>query len=253
MKLQHALLPKWENSSVNERSTKLENLVEDLIGYGFNHLSLEDQDNVKESVDNMYKVVLKTRIQNIENILDKYLPKTEKESNDIKIIREHLDKNSNLLSVNCENAHFTASALVVDKTSGKFLLHLHKKLNKWLQFGGHLDYETDLSLSALREAKEETGLTDLEFYPKESQPFPLDIDVHVIPEGKERPEHFHLDFRYLLTTQNPNAVMVDEAQESNTFKWFDINDENSYSDLNNPDLLRLVNKMKEIFIRTSKN
>lgn len=55
-----------------------------------------------------------------------------------------------------EKIDFTASVFIVHK--GKVLLHLHKKLGKWLQPGGHIELDEDPNQTAIREAKEETGL-----------------------------------------------------------------------------------------------
>jgi 8-oxo-dGTP pyrophosphatase MutT (NUDIX family) len=54
-----------------------------------------------------------------------------------------------------EKIDFTASVFIV--RDGKVLLHWHKKLNKWLQPGGHIELDEDPNQAALREAKEETG------------------------------------------------------------------------------------------------
>lgn len=55
-----------------------------------------------------------------------------------------------------EKIDFTASVFIVHE--GKVLLHLHKKLGKWLQPGGHVELDEDPNQAAIREAKEETGL-----------------------------------------------------------------------------------------------
>ena len=58
--------------------------------------------------------------------------------------------------------HVTASALVVDSTSGRILLRWHQKMCRWLQVGGHGNAgENDPWVIARREAREETGLVDL--------------------------------------------------------------------------------------------
>ncbi|HEY6962443.1 MAG TPA: NUDIX domain-containing protein [Gaiellaceae bacterium] len=93
-------------------------------------------------------------------------------------------------------AHFTASAFVVDETATRVCLVAHAKLGRLLQPGGHVE-PTDLSLeaAALREAREETSL-ELAFHP--SAPRPFDLDIHEIPAHGDEPAHFHLDVRYLL-------------------------------------------------------
>jgi 8-oxo-dGTP pyrophosphatase MutT (NUDIX family) len=134
------------------------------------------------------------------------------------VIKQLIQENPNILNMNCEVGHLTASAVIVDLTSHKTLLHFHKRLNLWLQVGGHGDYETDFSQVALREAQEETGLPDLAFYPQNLPTVPIDIDVHTFPQRKDIPEHLHLDFRYVLTTRQPDAVSPEDG-ESIQFKW----------------------------------
>jgi 8-oxo-dGTP pyrophosphatase MutT (NUDIX family) len=58
--------------------------------------------------------------------------------------------------------HMTGSAWIVNRLGTHTLLTHHKKLNKWLQPGGHADGDSDILQVAKREADEESGLTDLE-------------------------------------------------------------------------------------------
>ena len=118
----------------------------------------------------------------------------------------------NIMAQNCEVGHITGSALVIDVSQGCVLLHRHKKLNRWLQFGGHADFELDFAQVAMREAQEETGLQDLRFYPHMENPLPVDFDVHSIPERGGRPEHLHLDFRYLISTNQSHLVNPPNAE-----------------------------------------
>jgi 8-oxo-dGTP pyrophosphatase MutT (NUDIX family) len=93
-------------------------------------------------------------------------------------------------------AHFTASAFVVDESGARTCLVQHAKLERLLQPGGHIE-SSDLSLeaAALREAREETALA-VELHP--TAPRPFDVDIHEIPERPAEPAHFHLDVRYLV-------------------------------------------------------
>src|SRR2546423_14301508 len=76
--------------------------------------------------------------------------------------------------------HLTGSALVVSRVGAAVLLLHHPKLGRWLQPGGHAEPgEADGETVALREAREETGLRDLELHPQ--APRPLDVDIHQIP------------------------------------------------------------------------
>ncbi|WP_278256451.1 NUDIX domain-containing protein [Nocardioides convexus] len=67
----------------------------------------------------------------------------------------------------------TAGTLVLDATGEHVLLNLHRKAQRWFHFGGHAE-EGDASLAgvALREAHEESGLTDLDLHPEPVQARP---------------------------------------------------------------------------------
>lgn len=92
--------------------------------------------------------------------------------------------------------HVTASAFVLSPDHDCLLLIRHRKLNAWLQPGGHVEIgENDLCLTAAREAIEETGLKQL--HPLRQGDL-LDIDVHAIPAHRTTPAHQHFDVRFLF-------------------------------------------------------
>lgn len=55
-----------------------------------------------------------------------------------------------------EKIDFTVAIFVA--RDGKVLLVHHRKLNKWLPLGGHIELDEDPEAAALREAREESGL-----------------------------------------------------------------------------------------------
>jgi 8-oxo-dGTP pyrophosphatase MutT (NUDIX family) len=100
--------------------------------------------------------------------------------------------------------HVTASALIVHPDSGRVLLRWHQRQQAWLQVGGHGDPgESDPPDIALREGREETGLTDL-------VPWPDAALVHVaivpVPARGDEPAHEHADLRFVLATADPGAA-----------------------------------------------
>jgi 8-oxo-dGTP pyrophosphatase MutT (NUDIX family) len=112
--------------------------------------------------------------------------------------------------------HITGSAFVVDAGSGRVLLHHHRRLGRWLQLGGHDEGEHDPLATALREAREESGLPDLT--PLDTAI--LDVDVHEIPAGRSEPAHLHHDVRYALRTSTPDAIGRLDA-ESLALAWLE--------------------------------
>lgn len=111
--------------------------------------------------------------------------------------------------------HVTGSGFIVHVPSRRVLLHHHRRLDAWLQMGGHDEGEADPRATALREGAEESGLTDLTLLTPEI----LDVDVHAIPAGKGEPPHLHHDVRYALVTLAPEAIRRDDA-ESVDLRWF---------------------------------
>jgi 8-oxo-dGTP pyrophosphatase MutT (NUDIX family) len=100
--------------------------------------------------------------------------------------------------------HLTASALVVHPPTGRVLLRWHERQQAWLHVGGHADPgESDPLAIAMREATEETGLTDLKPWPG---PELVHLAICGVPPGKGEPAHEHADLRYVLATDEPDAA-----------------------------------------------
>ncbi len=131
--------------------------------------------------------------------------------------------------------HMTSSAWVVDREREHALLTHHRKLNRWLQVGGHADGDPDLLQVALREAREESGLTQL----RAISELPFDIDIHEIPERGQEPRHLHYDVRFLLEAAREEPLVVSE--ESHALAWLPLRELAQRSDLDES-LKRMVRK-----------
>jgi 8-oxo-dGTP pyrophosphatase MutT (NUDIX family) len=222
MQPQHARLPLWEDKNLAEKV-----------------------DTLYEMINTLYAYTLQEARLKVLSILDQHPATDQKESDDLAIIRRMTLQHPNIFNMNCEVGHLTGSALVVDLTSGRFVLHYHRYLNLWLPFGGHPDYETDMALVALRESTEESGLPDLRFFPHTNSPRPLDLDVHTIPASKGRPEHLHLDFRYLLATNHPDQLHAG-MDESDQFIWLDFASVEDFDEELDPALQRFIGKARQV-------
>ena len=132
--------------------------------------------------------------------------------------------NAAYLRTHFDDGHFTGSALLIDRHKSKTLLTHHKKLNRWLQLGGHADGDENLYAVAKRETEEESGLPASSITPilskKTHQPICLEFDRHIIPARKTEPEHYHYDVCFLFHADSETPFEV--SDESNDLRWFDL-------------------------------
>jgi 8-oxo-dGTP pyrophosphatase MutT (NUDIX family) len=151
------------------------------------------------------------------SLLAAHRPLDEREASDLERMRFLVSELTHPFSRTQWPAHFTGSALILDSQEKRVCLLFHKKLQRWLQPGGHSDDgdEGRMAATALREAREETGLS-VELHHAAPQPF--DVDIHTIPARKDEPTHQHLDVRFLMRA--PEAALTLNAEESETLRWF---------------------------------
>lgn len=111
--------------------------------------------------------------------------------------------------------HLTGSAWLVSADGCRVLLTHHRKLDRWLQLGGHADGDVDLARVALREAEEESGMPDLIV-----EPAIFDLDRHEIPARASEPAHWHYDVRFVVRATG--SEMFSASDESHALAWRDI-------------------------------
>ena len=139
--------------------------------------------------------------------------------------------------------HFTGGAFVVSADGSRVLLNHHRKLNRWLCFGGHCDGEEDVLAVARREAWEETGIEGLIV----ASPRPWDLDIHPIPAHGDEPQHEHYDIRWMMIA--PEEVREVCSDESHELAWF--TPEEALERAPGGSMPRLVAKWQEILKRRS--
>lgn len=114
--------------------------------------------------------------------------------------------------------HFTSTVLIVYQN--RVLLHLHKKFNSLLPVGGHLDQDELPEEAAIREVKEETGLS-VQLYNPDNTIFPdvraLVRPVHVLLINMNE-YHQHIDF--IFYAEAKTDTVVPESDESKRLFWY---------------------------------
>lgn len=112
--------------------------------------------------------------------------------------------------------HFTVGAFVLAERH-VLVIH-HRRLDIWLEPGGHVDPEDGtLEIAAARELVEETGVTaqlvDQGIF---------DLDVHAIPAAKGEPPHCHFNVGYLFTADLVEPVAAPEVRAARWVRLLDM-------------------------------
>lgn len=126
---------------------------------------------------------------------------------------EFVRSNSDCMSRSLAIGHITASAWITDHERTHVLLTHHRRLDRWLQLGGHVDQGEYILDAALREAREESGLTTFAAV----SPGIFDVDIHPIPPKKYEAAHLHYDVRFLLEADRTHPLTI--SSESKDVVW----------------------------------
>lgn len=136
--------------------------------------------------------------------------------------------------------HVTASAMIVNPDRGELLLRWHQRQHAWLQVGGHGDPGETSSLEiALREAREETGLTDLVPWPG---PELRHVVIVPVPAAGAEPAHEHADLRFVLATRTPEAARPESPDAP--LRW--VTPDEAYQATSEPNLRETVARVQRL-------
>jgi 8-oxo-dGTP pyrophosphatase MutT (NUDIX family) len=136
------------------------------------------------------------------------------------LVEEHRD----CFERTCRPGHITGAAWILSADRRQCLLTHHRKLDRWLQLGGHADGQFRVEEVALREAREESGVTAFDIVPIDGVLMPFDLDVHQIParydpEGRLLEDaHEHHDIRFLMVARAGQQICA--SDESHEIGWF---------------------------------
>ena len=152
--------------------------------------------------------------------LNRFRPCNEQEETDKKQILSLLSSEQDLYTRDNPVAHLTASSWVVSPDRKQVLLVYHNLYRSWSWMGGHADGERDLLAVALREVREESGVSAV---PVCDQLF----SVEILPvsghekRGEYVSSHLHMNVTFLLEA-NPSAPIRSKPDENSRVAWFTL-------------------------------
>ena len=149
-----------------------------------------------------------------------YRPRNEQEARDAAEIIRRLESGEDLWTRKNTAAHLTASAWVVSPDRTRVLMCFHKLYGSWSWLGGHVEEgEYDLSAAALREVREESGLTRLRLASRDV----YSVEILAVAGHEKRGEyvssHLHLNLTYLVEA-DPDEPLTVKADENSGLRWF---------------------------------
>jgi 8-oxo-dGTP pyrophosphatase MutT (NUDIX family) len=153
-----------------------------------------------------------------------YRPAFPREAEVVDRISDLVRSRTDCFERTCRPGHITGAAWILSADRRRSLLTHHRKLDRWLQLGGHADGQWEVHEVALREAREESGMTDFDFVPVAGALLPFDLDVHVIPARYDDEGHLiedaheHHDIRFLLIARSEQPIQM--SDESHDVGWF---------------------------------
>ena len=159
--------------------------------------------------------------QRLLRLIDEYALRYPEEMAVVARFRSFVNEQERCFERDCWAGHITGSAWLVNEAGSHVLLTHHRKLERWLQLGGHSDGEPDTLLAAQREAEEESGLPV-----RVLEDSIFDLDVHEIPARKNDPAHFHYDVRFVFVADHESFEV---SAESLDLAWVPIDELKSFS------------------------
>lgn len=109
--------------------------------------------------------------------------------------------------------HITCTGLVLAADGESMLMVHHRRLNRWLLPGGHVEPDdVEIWDTAHREVVEETGA----LLAPSATPVLAGLDVHGIPAGKGEPYHLHHDIVFHFRADGDRTCL---SPESRAIAW----------------------------------
>ena len=159
----------------------------------------------------------------LKETIKNFVPSNEQEENDRELMLNYISIFDDVLTRKNKMCHFTVSAWITNSSRDKILMIYHNIYDSWSWIGGHCDGDDNLLNVALKEAKEETGLTDFKILDNNITSLEILTAEGHIKNEKYVSSHLHLNCTFLLEADENKELKIKEDENSGV-KWFDINE-----------------------------
>lgn len=159
------------------------------------------------------------KMKKYQEQIEKFVPNSEQERNDKALILEAIETfHDNILTREARMAHLTASGLILNHDFTKILMVYHNIYQSWAWTGGHVDGEHDLYEVALREAQEETGITNFTAFSKDIISLEILTVYGHLKNGVYISRHLHLNVTYVFIADEKDKTRI-KADENSGVMW----------------------------------
>lgn len=182
--------------------------------------------------------------ENLLQLLDRYKTPFLEEAAMVSRTQRFIMANENCFDRSLAAGHVTGSSWVVNPSRTHALMLHHRKLNLWLQPGGHADGDTDIHNVVIKETSEESGIAIGDIKLLSSEIF--DIDIHTIYANQYDPRHEHYDIRFLLEIDDNQVIPGND--ESHQIGWVALDRIPQFNNFRS--LYRMTRKTRQRFPST---
>ena len=183
----------------------------------------------------------------MKELIENYKPINMQEEKDKEVILEYLSYFDNLLTRDNNFAHFTSSAFIVNQDYTKVLMAYHNIYKSYAWLGGHMDGIKDPLKVAIKEAEEESSITNLELITNDI--ISLDV-IEVVGHFKRNKwitPHVHLNVTYLFKA-NDYDFIHEKLDENSSVKWLPITNIDDFVSEENMLVIyhKIIDKMEKL-------
>ena len=180
--------------------------------------------------------------QQLLQLLSYYKTPYMEEAAMVERTRRYVGQHTNCFERTLLSGHVTGSAWVVSPQRTHVLMMHHRKLDLWLQPGGHADGDADILRVVLKETAEESGV-DLNNVKLVSEAI-FDVDIHTVHASEHDPRHEHFDIRFLVEIDD--QLPLPGNDESHQIGWIPLGQVARFN--NARSIYRMVQKTRQLAV-----